>query len=167
MPSVGRGDSAASHTDLARGVWRGWRLTTQEGCGTCAGGSGALAWASILGSYSLFRQMAHVSAPCESRGASARGVPGARQHACSGHESTAGAGDRPSGAHRCKCPKTKTSRRSCPGERHRLRRQASGRAVATTGSPTRHGGWSRTISSRRSGAPPCCPSPPPSPHRPP
>ena len=102
------------------------------------GGSGALAWASILGSYSLFRQMAHVSAPCEPRGASARGVPGAR-HACRGRESTTGAGGRAGGAHRCKCPKTKTSRRSCPGERHRAQTPSLRPGCSHRREPTRHG----------------------------
>ena len=82
--------------------------------------------------------MAHVSAPCEPRGASARGVPGAR-HACSGRESTAGAGGRAGGAHRCKCPKTKTSRRSCPGERHRAQTPSLRPGCSHRREPTRHG----------------------------
>ena len=113
-----------------------WRVASDDtsGCNTRAGGSGALAWASILGSYSLFRQMAHVSAAFASRAAPQRGV-------CRVRVRSAGAvGTRPRRAgeragrraHRCKCPKTKTSRRSCPGERHALRRQASGRAAAAT-----------------------------------
>ena len=95
-----------------------WRVASDDtsGCNTRAGGSGALAWASILGSYSLFRQMAHVSAA--SRAAPQRGV-------CAGVRSAGavGTGPRLAGwraggraggrAHRCKCPKTKTSRRSC------------------------------------------------------
>ena len=152
VPSVGRGDSATSwqsHTDLARGVRARERRVARAASDDTRGlrrvrrgGSGALAWASILGSYSLFRQMAHVSAPCEPRGASARGVPGAR-HACSRCESTTGAGGRAGGARRCKCPKTKTSRRSCPGERHRaqtpsLRPGCSHRREPTTGREPHH-----------------------------
>ena len=148
VPSVGRGDSATSwqsHTDLARGVRARERRVARAASDDTRGlrrvrrgGSGALAWASILGSYSLFRQMAHVSAPCEPRGASARGVPGAR-HACSGRESTAGAGGRAGGAHRCKCPKTKTSRRSCPGERHRAQTPSLRPGCSHRREPTRHG----------------------------
>ena len=82
--SVGMDDSAASwwwHTDVcARRAGAGsgplWRVASDDtsGCNTRAGGSGALAWASILGSYSLFRQMAHVSAAFASRAAPQRGV---------------------------------------------------------------------------------------------
>ena len=124
-----------------------WRVASDDtsGCNTRAGGSGALAWASILGSYSLFRQMAHVSAAFASRAAPQRGVCRVRVRSAGavGTRPRLAARGRAGGrAHRCKCPKTKTSRRSCPGERHALRRQASGRAAAAT-----------TRSQRSTGAP--------------
>ena len=145
-----------------------WRVASDDtsGCNTRAGGSGALAWASILGSYSLFRQMAHVSAA--SRAAPQRGV-------CAGVRSAGAVGTGPRLAGwRAGAPVHMSQDQNVTAflcsERHTLRRQAAGRAAATTtGSQRGTGGRCerRTISSRRSGAPPCCPSPRPSPHRPP
>ena len=59
--------------------------------------------------------------------------------ACRGRESTAGARGRAGGAHRCKCPKTKTSRRSCPGERHRAQTPSLRPGCSHRREPTRHG----------------------------
>ena len=179
MPSVGRGDSAASwesHTDLARGVpardrrvarvasddTRGLRHVRRRQRRTGLGLDTRLvqlisADGARICAMRVARRLSAGRARC-----AAACVQWAREHG--GRWRPAGPGapvqmsqDQNVTAFLC-------------SERHTLRRQAAGRAAATTtGSQRGTGGRCerRTISSRRSGAPPCCPSPRPSPHRPP